>query len=106
MRNVVQFRNRLVTDSLRGTVRRDQLRMSRLKLLQLAQELVIFPIRDRRRGVDIVSPIVFANLIAESGNLFRGSHRKRERTSIKLATEGTENSEVSRGTQWQTLSHS
>ena len=43
--------------------------MRRFELLQLREELVVLVIGDRRRGVDVVPPIVLANLVAKFGDL-------------------------------------
>ena len=59
--------DRLAADALRGTVGRDELGMRRFQLAQLGQQLVVLLVGDRRRGVDVVAPIVLANRVAEVG---------------------------------------
>ncbi len=62
--------DRLATHALRGAIGRDELGMRRLQLLQFIEELVVFAIGDRRRGIDVVPPVVLANLVAKCGDMF------------------------------------
>ena len=56
---------RLARDPLRGRVRRYQLRMLGLQLLELREQLVILLIRDLGLVLDVVEVIVLAYLLAE-----------------------------------------
>ena len=52
--------------------------------LELCDEPVVFEVGDRRRGVDVVAPIVLANFVAEQFDLlFGGLLESRDFTSIE-----------------------
>ena len=48
--------------------------MLSLELLQSVDEAVVLRVADRRRGKDVIPPIVLANLPAKSLDLGRGIH--------------------------------
>ena len=80
--------DRLAADALRGTVRRDRGRDAPTPVLfNFANKLVVLAIRDRRRSVDVVSPIVLANLVAEFGDLFGRRHGERTRSHAPRGAE-------------------
>ena len=62
MRDRMQFRHRLITDSLRGAIKRDELGMLCLEVLKVLDERVIFSIADLRRRLYIVETVMATDL--------------------------------------------
>ena len=62
---------RLASNTLRGRVRRDQLRVRRLNLFELLHEQIKFSVADFRIVEDVIAVLVMANLIAQRFDVCR-----------------------------------
>ena len=60
--------DRLIADALRGAVGRDERGMRGLQLLQPLDQPVVLKVADLRGRLNVVLPVVVADLLAEPGN--------------------------------------
>src|ERR1700690_4022792 len=96
MRYLDESLARLPPNALRGRIRRDQLRVLRLQILQMLHQLVEIEIADFRLVYHVVQIFVAADLLAESLNRFfgvfaRGSHRADYSRSLGLKKKPAKN---------------
>ena len=90
MGDLRKFRHRLVADPLRRAVRRDQLRMLGLELLQPLQQPVVLPIADLRRRLDVILGVVTADLFAKLLDLGGDGVRHGSQPHPHAAAHGTD----------------
>jgi len=84
----LESRQRLAADPLRRRIRGQQFGVSGLEVLQLAEQLVVLGVRDRRRVEDVVGIIVALDLATEEFRalpcLARNRHQENSRSARTL----------------------